>query len=114
MMEAKMTESRAKCALTGLQWTLGVVVLIESVLLVMPSAGQAFAHTHMPNSVRELLGWSEIAGAVLFLIPRTSRGGGWMLGGDFSGCNFAAPSAWHVQRGRPGGLYSRGLGGRHR
>ena len=74
-----MTESRTKCALTGLQWTLGIVVLIESVLFVMPGSRQAFAHTHMPDIVRQVLGWVEIIGAILLLIPQTAARGGWML-----------------------------------
>src|SRR5579862_9795421 len=70
--------------LTGLQWTLGMVVLLESFLFVMPSAGLEFAHTHMPNMVREVLGWGEIVGAILFLIPRSVFLGGWLLVGIFA------------------------------
>jgi len=78
-----MTEQRMKTALTGLQWTLGVVVLIEAILFVMPSAGHEFAKTHMPDVVRQALGWGEIIGAVLLLIPRTAARGGWVLVGIF-------------------------------
>jgi uncharacterized membrane protein YphA (DoxX/SURF4 family) len=78
-----MTEQRMKTALTGLQWTLGLVVLIEAVLFVMPSARQEFAKTHMPDIVRQVLGWGEIIGAVLLLIPRTAARGGWVLVGMF-------------------------------
>jgi hypothetical protein len=74
-----MTEQRMKTALTGLQWTLGLVILIEAVLFVMPSAGHDFAKTHMPDIVRQMLGWGEIIGAVLLLIPRTAVRGGWLL-----------------------------------
>jgi hypothetical protein len=74
-----MTEQRMKTALTGLQWTLGLVILIEAVLFVMPSAGHDFARTHMPDFVRQVLGWGEIIGAVLLLIPRTAVRGGWFL-----------------------------------
>ena len=70
---------RKKCALTALQWTLGVVILIEAVLFLMPSAGHDFGRTHMPYAVREVLGWGEVVGAVLFLIPRTIVSGGWLL-----------------------------------
>jgi hypothetical protein len=72
-----------KTALTGLQWTLGLVVLIEAVLFVMPSAGRDFARTHMPDMVRQVLGWGEIIGCVLLLIPRTAVRGGWFLGAIF-------------------------------
>jgi hypothetical protein len=78
-----MTEQRMKTALTGLQWTLGVVVLVEAVLFVMPSAGHDFAKTHMPDIERQVLGWGEIIGCVLLLIPRTAARGGWFLAGIF-------------------------------
>jgi hypothetical protein len=81
--EGTMTEQRMKTALTGLQWTLGLVVLIEAVLFVMPSAAHDFAKTHMPDIVRQVLGWGEIIGAVLLLIPRTAVRGGWVLVGIF-------------------------------
>jgi hypothetical protein len=74
-----MADQRSKIALTGLQWTLGVVILIESVLFLLPSAGRDFARTHMPNFVRLILGFGEIAGSVLLLIPRTAIRGGWVL-----------------------------------
>jgi hypothetical protein len=78
-----MTEQRMRTALTGLQWTLGVVILIEAVLFLMPSAGHDFAKTHMPDILRQVLGWGEIVGAVLMLIPRTAVRGGWVLAGIF-------------------------------
>jgi len=78
-----MTEQRMKTALTGLQWTLGLVILIEAILFVMPSAAHDFAKTHMPDVVRQVLGWGEIIGAVLLLIPRTAVRGGWFLMGIF-------------------------------
>jgi hypothetical protein len=78
-----MTEQRTKTALTGLQWTLGLVILIEAILFVMPSARQDFAKTHMPDIVRLVLGCGEIIGAVLLLIPRTAIRGAWLLAGIF-------------------------------
>jgi hypothetical protein len=74
-----MSAPRTKIALTGLQWILGLVILIEAVLFVMPAAGHAFASTHMPNVVRMVLGWGEIAGCILMLIPRTAIRGAWVL-----------------------------------
>jgi uncharacterized membrane protein YphA (DoxX/SURF4 family) len=74
-----MMEQGTKTALTGLRWTLGVVVLIESILFVMPGARREFAGSHLPDVLRLLLGWGEIVGAVLFLIPRTVVRGGWLL-----------------------------------
>ena len=74
-----MSEPRMKCALTALQWTVGLVILIEALLFVMPAAGQAFAETHMPGILRLVLGWGEIVGAVLLLIPQTAVRGAWIL-----------------------------------
>ena len=74
-----MSDQRSTIALTGLQWTLGVVILIQSILFLLPSAAHDFARTHMPNFVRVFLGCGEIAGSVLLLIPRTAIRGGWVL-----------------------------------
>ncbi len=70
---------KAKVGLTVLQWTLGVVILIEAVMFVLPSAAHEFARTHMPGFVRLVLGWGEIAGSVLLLIPKTAKSGAWLL-----------------------------------
>lgn len=74
-----MTERRRKCAFTALQWTLGTVILIEAILFLMPAARHDFARTHMPDMVRLILGWGEILGAILMLIPRTAERGAWVL-----------------------------------
>jgi len=78
-----MRDQRMRAALTGLQWTLGLVILAEAILFVMPGAAHEFSRTHMPNAVRLILGWGEILGAVLLLIPRTSARGAWVLAGIF-------------------------------
>jgi hypothetical protein len=75
--------ARTKTALTGLQWTLGVVILVEAVLFLTPAARHDFARTHLPNAVRLVLGWGELIGASLLLIPRTMVRGGWILLGIF-------------------------------
>jgi len=72
-----------KTALIGLQWTLGIVILIEAVLFVMPEARHDFARTHMPDILRLILGWGEIVGSVLLLIPKTVVRGSWVLIGIF-------------------------------
>ena len=74
-----MIAQRMKIAMTGLQWTLGLVILIEAILFVMPGAAAGFGRTHMPDAVRLILGWGEIIGAVLLLIPRTYARGAWVL-----------------------------------
>jgi len=78
-----MADQRSKIALTGLQWTLGIVILIESVLFLLPAAAHDFARTHMPNFVRLFLGFGEAAGSVLLLIPRTAIRGAWFLAAIF-------------------------------
>ena len=70
---------KGKLGLTVLQWSLGIVILIEAVLFVMPAAAHDFAHTHMPGFIRMLLGWGEILGCILLLIPKTTIRGAWLL-----------------------------------
>ena len=74
-----MTTQQTKIALTGLQWTLGLVILIEAILFVMPVCAHAFTSTHIPNVIRLVLGWGEIVGCILMLIPRTAIRGAWIL-----------------------------------
>jgi uncharacterized membrane protein YphA (DoxX/SURF4 family) len=74
---------RIKIAVTGLQWTLGLVILIEAILFLMPAAGHGFARTHMPNVIRLMLGWGEIVGCILMLIPKTASRGAWILAAVF-------------------------------
>jgi hypothetical protein len=74
-----MTTQRAKCAVTALQWTLGIVILIEATLFVLPSAAHEFARTHMPNMIRLVLGFGEIGGCLVMLFPRTAGKGAWLL-----------------------------------
>ncbi len=74
-----MTTKRTNLALTGLQWTLGPVILIEAILFVLPGAAHGFSRTHLPNVIRLILGFGEIGGCVLLLIPRTAIRGAWLL-----------------------------------
>jgi uncharacterized membrane protein YphA (DoxX/SURF4 family) len=70
---------KSKLGLTVLQWSLGIVILIEAVLFVMPAAAHDFARTHMPGFIRIILGWGEIAGCILLLIPKSTIRGAWLL-----------------------------------
>jgi hypothetical protein len=70
---------KAKIGLCVLQWALGVVILIEAVLFVLPSAAHDFARTHMPSFIRMILGLGEILGSILLLIPQTAIRGAWLL-----------------------------------
>ena len=74
-----MSVSQSKIGLCVLQWSLGIVILIEAVMFVLPSAAHEFSRTHMPGIVRMILGWGEIVGAVLLLIPKTVIRGAWLL-----------------------------------
>ncbi|HEV2395976.1 MAG TPA: hypothetical protein VGS27_03395 [Candidatus Sulfotelmatobacter sp.] len=69
----------SKCGLTVLRLTLGIVVLIEAVMFVLPGAAHSFSRTHMPAFIRLLLGFGEIAGCVLLLVPATVVRGAWLL-----------------------------------
>lgn len=68
-----------KCGMTVLRVALGIVILIEAVRFVLPSAAHDFARTHMPGFVRLILGFGEIAGSILLLIPQTAVRGAWLL-----------------------------------
>ena len=74
-----MSASQTKLALTVLQWVLGIVILAEAVQFVLPGAAQDFARTHLPGFIRLLVGWGEIIGSILLLIPPTAIRGAWML-----------------------------------
>jgi len=69
----------SKCGMIALRLALGIVILIQAVLFVMPGAAHEFARTHMPGFVRLVLGFGEIAGALLLLIPGTVVRGAWLL-----------------------------------
>jgi uncharacterized membrane protein YphA (DoxX/SURF4 family) len=69
-----------KLGLCILQYTLAIVILIEAVLFVMPSAGHDFVRsTHMPALIRLILGWGEIVGCIFLLIPKTALRAAWFL-----------------------------------
>jgi hypothetical protein len=70
---------KAKCGLIVLQYSLGIVILIQAVMFVLPGAAHDFARTHMPGIVRLILGFGEILGCVLLLIPQTAIRGAWLL-----------------------------------
>jgi uncharacterized membrane protein YphA (DoxX/SURF4 family) len=79
-----MSASQTKLALTVLQWVLGIVILTEAVQFVLPGAAHDFARTHLPGFIRLFIGWGEIAGCVLLLIPVTAMRGAWLLIGIFT------------------------------
>ena len=70
---------KSKIGICVLQYALGISVLIQAVMFVLPSAAHDFARTHMPGLVRMIVGWGEIVGSVLLLIPQTAIRGAWLL-----------------------------------
>jgi uncharacterized membrane protein YphA (DoxX/SURF4 family) len=69
----------SKCGMTVLRFALGIVILVQAVMFVLPGAAHSFARTGMPGFVRLVLGFGEIAGAILLLIPSTVVRGAWLL-----------------------------------
>jgi uncharacterized membrane protein YphA (DoxX/SURF4 family) len=74
-----VSAAQTKLALNVLRWVLGIVILAEAVQFVMPGAAHDFARTHLPGIVRMILGWGEIIGCILLLIPPTAIRGAWVL-----------------------------------
>jgi DoxX-like family len=75
-----MNSPTMRKAVWGLQWTVGLVLIIESLRLAFePSAARHFARTGMPMWMRPALAWTEIAAAILFLVPFTTVVGGYAL-----------------------------------
>lgn len=64
----------------GLQWIVGLVLIVESLRFAFePSATRHFTRTGMPPWMRPALALTEIAGAILFLVPFTTLLGGCLL-----------------------------------
>jgi hypothetical protein len=74
-----MNADRSKPAIAGLKWTLGLVVLAESLRLALASEGHFFATHPLLHHLRPVLAWSEAVAAGLFLIPFTMTVGGYAL-----------------------------------
>jgi hypothetical protein len=74
-----MSTSQSKVGLCALQWALGIVILIEAILFVLPGAAHEFSRTHMPGFIRMILGFGEIIGCLLLLIPKSVIQGAWLL-----------------------------------
>lgn len=75
-----MSQQLQKFAISGLRWSVGVVVLLESIRLTLsPSAIHHFAKMGHPPWIRLALSGGEIIAAILFLIPSASLAGGCLL-----------------------------------
>lgn len=75
-----MNPAPTHLARTGLQWSLGLVLIYEcSRLLFSPAAAHAVAKSHLPHLLVEIIAAVELLGAILFLIPPTVVAGGRLL-----------------------------------
>jgi hypothetical protein len=72
-----MINAKQRLALVGLRTTVSLVVMVEAIVFLY-SSPPAAAHI-MPGPIRLVFGWGEVAGALLFLIPRAVVIGGSLL-----------------------------------
>jgi hypothetical protein len=69
-----------KHSILVLRWTLGFVVLWQSVHFVLsPSSAEHLAKAGMPQWIRPALGGSEIVAVLLFLAPAVDLAGAYLL-----------------------------------
>ena len=75
-----MNPTLKKLAIPLLRWTVGVIVLIESLRVeIDPAEIQHFAAAGLPQWVRVVLAGAEIVAAILFMAPFTVMIGGYAL-----------------------------------
>jgi len=75
-----MNNDRARYSLVVLRWILGLVIFIQAAMFAFsPASAHAFARTGLPDFIRLALAWAEMAAAVVFLVPRATIAGGWLL-----------------------------------
>jgi hypothetical protein len=92
-----MSQDASKLARTGLQWSLGVVLIYEcSRLLFYSGAAHSFEKTHLPQWFRVFIGGVELLGAILFLLPPTVLAGGRLLL-----ATFGIAAVVHILHGQP-------------
>jgi len=72
-----MIKLKQSFALAILRMSLALVVMVQAVLFLV-SSSLSGAHL-VPAPTRFVLGWGEIGGALLFLMPPTLVIGGWLL-----------------------------------
>ncbi len=75
-----MNPQLKKLSIPILRWTLGLVVLWQSVHFVLSASSvRHLSENGMPQWIRPVLGGSEIVAALLFLVPAVSSIGGYSL-----------------------------------
>ena len=87
----------AKLARSGLQYSLGLVLIYEcSRLLFSPGTARALAQAHLPHVVVLAIAAVELLGALLFIIPPTVVAGGRVLL-----ATFVVAAVVHILHGQP-------------
>ncbi|MGO9124693.1 MAG: DoxX family protein [Terriglobales bacterium] len=92
-----MSQDANKLARTGLQWSLGLVLIYECSRLVFSAgAAHSFEKAHLPQWFRLAIGSVELLGAILFLIPPAVLAGGRLLM-----ATFGVAAIVHILHGQP-------------
>ena len=92
-----MTQSAQRLARTGLQYSLGLVLIYQCSRLAFASgAAPAFQQTHLPQWFRVAIALVELLGAILFLLPPTIVAGGRLLL-----ATFGIAAVVHLLHGQP-------------
>lgn len=92
-----MTQEANKLARTGLQWSLGLVLIYQcSRLIFSVGAAHSFERTHLPQWFRIAIGSVELLGTILFLIPPAVVAGGRLLL-----ATFGVAAIVHILHGQP-------------
>ena len=93
-----MSQEANKLARTGLQWSLGLVLIYEcSRLIFSAGARHSFETTHLPQWLRLAIGSAELLGAILFLIPPAV-----LVGGRLLLATFGVAAIIHILHGQTG------------
>lgn len=92
-----MTQNANKPARTGLQWSLGLVLIYECSRLIFSSgAAHAVGQAHLPHTLIVAIAAVELLGAILFLLPPTVLVGGYVLL-----ATFGVAAVVHLLHGQP-------------
>jgi len=90
-----MSQDANRLARTGLQWSLGLVLIYECSRLVL-SSSHGLEQAHLPHVLVQAIAMAELLGAILFLIPPTVVAGGRMLLAVFG-----VAAVVHILHGQP-------------
>ena len=75
-----MNPNAKRISVLILRWTLGLVVLLQSVRFILSSSAAHFlARAGLPAWIRPALGGGEILATILFLVPYTYAAGSYAL-----------------------------------